>query len=115
MANITQALGAEIVLPTTTGTATSFGEARIVRLVAIGVSATISVVSGQSGTGIGSFTMTANTTEYLQKEYDITDHIKNNFKDIKKIRKELKTIKDLEKFYRKIILHKVYYIYIHVH
>ena len=69
MANITQALGAEIVLPTTTGTATSFGEARIVRLVAIGVSATISVVSGQSGTGIGAFTMTANTTEYLQKEY----------------------------------------------
>ena len=69
MANITQALGAEIVLPTTTGTATSFGEARIVRLVAIGVSATISVVSGQSGTGIGSFTMAANTTEYLQKDY----------------------------------------------
>ena len=69
MANITQALGAEIVLPSTTGTATSFGEARIVRLVAIGVSATISVVSGQSGTGIGSFTMTANTTEYLQKDY----------------------------------------------
>ena len=69
MANITQALGAEIALPTTTGAATSFGEARMVRLVAIGVSATVQVVSGQSGSAIGSFTMAANTVEYLQKDY----------------------------------------------
>ena len=69
MANITQALGAEIVLPSTTGTATSFSEARMVRLVSIGASVTVQVVSAQSGSAIGSFTMAANTTEYLQKDY----------------------------------------------
>jgi hypothetical protein len=61
-------LGDEIALPTTTGTATSFSSATVVRLVNTTSSvAVITVVETQSGTGIGSFTMLGNTTELLEK------------------------------------------------
>ena len=59
--------GAEIALPTTTGTATSFSQATVVRLVNTGSVAVVEVVESQSGTGVGSFTMPANTVEYLEK------------------------------------------------
>ena len=66
----TNVLAAEIALPTTTGTATSFSEARVVRLVNTDSSAhVVSVVETQSGTGIGSFTMPATSVEFLEKEY----------------------------------------------
>jgi hypothetical protein len=60
--------GAEEALPTTTGTATSFSQATVVRLVNTGSTAVVEVVETQSGTGIGSFTMPANTVEYLEKQ-----------------------------------------------
>ena len=67
---MTQVLGAESALPTTTGAATSFTQAPVVRLVNTDTSAhVVSVVETQSGTGIGSFTMPAGTVEYLRKEY----------------------------------------------
>ena len=71
MANITYIKGQEIALPTTTGTATSFEQARMVRLVNLDGSSqhTVYVVETQSGTGIGSFTMPAGSVEYLRKEY----------------------------------------------
>ena len=60
MASNTNVLGAEAALPTTTGTATSFSEASVVRLVNTDSSAhVVSVVETRSGTGIGSFTMPA--------------------------------------------------------
>jgi hypothetical protein len=59
--------GAEIALPTTTGTATSFSQATVVRLVNTGSVAVVEVVESQSGAGVGSFTMPANTVEYLEK------------------------------------------------
>ena len=66
----TQVLGAEIALPTTTGTATSFSEAPVVRLVNTDSSAhVVSIVETQSGTGIGSFTMPATSVEVLEKGY----------------------------------------------
>ena len=66
----TLVLGAEIVCPTTTGTATSFSEASAVRLVNTDSSAhVVSVVETQSGTGIGSFTMPASSIEVLEKGY----------------------------------------------
>ena len=66
----TNVLSAEIALPTTTGTATSFSEARVVRLVNTDSSANfVSVVETRSGTGIGSFTMPATSVEFLEKEY----------------------------------------------
>ena len=55
---ITKVLGAEIALPTTTGTATSFSEARRVRLINLsGANRVITIVETQSGGVIGSFTM----------------------------------------------------------
>ena len=70
MASNTNVLGAEVALPTTTGTATSFSEASVVRLVNIDSSAlVVSVVETRSGTGIGSFTMPATSVEVLEKEY----------------------------------------------
>ena len=71
MANITQVLGAEAALPTSTGAATSFTNAPIVRLVnSHGSNAyLVSVVETQSGSAVGSFTMPAGAVEYLQKEY----------------------------------------------
>ena len=70
MANMTQVLGAESALPTTTGAATSFTQAPVVRLVNTDTNAhVVSVVETQSGTGIGSFTMPAGTVEYLEKDF----------------------------------------------
>ena len=66
----TLVLGAEIVCPTTTGTATSFSEASAVRLVNTDSSAhVVNVVETRSGTGIGSFTMPATSVEVLEKGY----------------------------------------------
>ena len=66
----THVLSAEIKLPVNTGTATSFSEARVVRLVNTDTSAhVVSVVETQSGTGIGSFTMPAASVEFLEKKY----------------------------------------------
>ena len=70
MASNTNVLGAEAALPTTTGTATSFSEASVVRLVNTDSSAhLVSVVETQSGTAVGSFTMPATSVEFLEKEY----------------------------------------------
>ena len=70
MPSNTNILAAEIALPTTTGTATSFTEARVVRLVNTDSSAhVVTVVETQSGSGIGSFTMPATSVEFLEKEY----------------------------------------------
>ena len=70
MPSNTNILAAEIALPTTTGTATSFTEARVVRLVNTDSSAhVVTVVETQGGTGIGSFTMPATSVEFLEKEY----------------------------------------------
>ena len=70
MPSNTNILAAEIALPTTTGTATSFTEARGGRLVNTDSSAhVVTVVETQGGTGIGSFTMPATSVEFLEKEY----------------------------------------------
>ena len=62
-------LADEINLPTTTGTATSFSNATVVRLVNNSASAAlVTVVETQSGTGIGSMTMPPNSVEYLEKQ-----------------------------------------------
>ena len=51
-------LGTEASLPTTTGTATSFSEARRVRLLNIsGASREVTIVATQSGDVIGKFTL----------------------------------------------------------
>ena len=44
---------------------------------------------------------------YLNKEYNIIDYIKNNYNKYENIRKQLSSMKDIEKFYRKIILNKL--------
>ena len=68
MPSNTNVLGSEVALPTTTGTATSFSEASVVRLVNNNTSAAVvTVVETQNGSGIGSFTMPGNTVEYLEK------------------------------------------------
>ena len=60
--------GVEAACPTTTGAATSFSEATVVRLVNGHSSAhLVTVVETQSGTVVGSFTMPAGTVEYLEK------------------------------------------------
>ena len=70
MPSNTNVLGSEVALPTTTGTATSFSEASVVRLVNTDSSAhVVSVVETRSGTGIGSFTMPAGSVEFLEKRY----------------------------------------------
>ena len=70
MSNITQILGAEAALPTTTGTATSFTEAPVIRLVNTDAAAQlVSVVETQSGSAVGSFTMPAGSVEFLEKNY----------------------------------------------
>ena len=62
--------GTQITVPNAIGTATSFSEARVVRLVNTDSSAhVVSVVETRSGTGIGSFTMPATSVEFLEKEY----------------------------------------------
>jgi len=70
MASNTNVLGAEVALPTTTGAATSFSEASVVRLVNTDSSAhVVSVVETAGGSGIGSFTMPAGSVEFLEKKY----------------------------------------------
>lgn len=63
-------LGSEADLPTNTGTATSFSEATVVRLVNTSTSNDylVTVIESQSGPGIGSFTLLRGTAEYLQKQ-----------------------------------------------
>jgi hypothetical protein len=63
-------LGSEAALPTTTGTATSFSEATVVRLVNTSTTDDylVTVIESQSGPGIGSFTLLRQSIEYLQKQ-----------------------------------------------
>ena len=69
MSNRTLIKGAEAACPTTTGAATSFSEAPVVRLVNTDSSAhLVSVVETQSGTPVGSFTLPANGVEFLEKQ-----------------------------------------------
>jgi len=60
----------EVALPTTTGTATSFTSATVVRLVntATDTNYEVTVVETQNGTVIGTFTMLRATTEFLEKQ-----------------------------------------------
>jgi len=62
-------LGAEAALPTTTGTATSFSSATVVRLVNTATSADylVTVVETQDGSVIGSFTLMRSQSELLEK------------------------------------------------
>ena len=69
MSHRTLVLGAEAALPTTTGAASSFTEASVVRLVNTDTAAhLVSVVETQSGTAIGSMTMAAGSVEFLEKQ-----------------------------------------------
>jgi hypothetical protein len=62
-------LADEIVVPSLTGSATSFTSATVVRLVNNNTSAAVvTVVETQGGAGIGSFTMPGNSVEYLEKQ-----------------------------------------------
>jgi len=65
----TKILADEINLPVTTGTATSFSSATVVRLVNTDPtnSRIITVVETQGGTGIGSITMPPNSVELVVK------------------------------------------------
>jgi len=71
MANITLCKGTEAALPTTTGTATSFSGAGLVRLYNSNGSNAylVSVVETQSGSAVGTFTLPAGAIEYLQKKH----------------------------------------------
>ena len=62
-------LGAEAALPTTTGAATSFSAATVVRLVntSTGADYAVTVVETQSGSVIGSFTLMRAQSELLEK------------------------------------------------
>jgi|TARA_B100001094_G_scaffold292753_1_gene312188 hypothetical protein len=63
-------LGAEIALPTTTGTATSFSQATAVRLVNDSSTARlVTVVETQSGDVVGSMTLPGNSVEIIEKQY----------------------------------------------
>jgi len=60
--------GAEAASPTSTGTASTFGSATVVRLVNTDTSAhLVTVVEDQNGTVVGSFTMPAGSVEFLEK------------------------------------------------
>tara|TARA_B100000287_G_C20463716_1_gene714409 strand:+ start:508 stop:777 length:270 start_codon:yes stop_codon:yes gene_type:complete len=60
--------GAEAACPTTTGAASTFSSATVVRLVNTDSSAhLVTVVEEQSGTVVGSFTMPAGTVEFVEK------------------------------------------------
>ena len=64
----TKILGPEIPLPTTTGTATSFTSATVIRVVNTDTSShVISVVETQNGTGIGSITLSSGLVEQIVK------------------------------------------------
>lgn len=62
-------LGQESALPTTTGAATSFSSATVVRLVNTATAADylVTVVETQSGTVVGSFTLMRTQSELLEK------------------------------------------------
>ena len=45
--------------------------------------------------------------QFLKKEYEITSYILENYDAFEEIRKKLKSIKDIEKYERKIILNKI--------
>jgi len=65
---ITKVLANELNLPTTTGAATSFSEATVVRLVNTDTNSRIvTIVQSQDGTGVGSITMPPNSVEFLVK------------------------------------------------
>jgi len=60
--------GAEAACPTTTGTASSFSEATVVRLVNThSGNHLVTVVETQSGSVVGSFTLPTGAVEYLEK------------------------------------------------
>jgi len=62
-------LSDEISLPTTTGTATSFSNATVVRVVNDSTnSAVVTIVETQGGSNIGSITMPPNSVEHLEKQ-----------------------------------------------
>jgi hypothetical protein len=70
MSNRIKILGAESALPTTTGAATSFTSATVVRLVNTATSADylVTVVETQGGSVIGSFTIMRSQSELLEKQ-----------------------------------------------
>mgnify|MGYP001258583829 FL=1 len=60
--------GAEAACPTTTGAASNFDSATVVRLVNTDTDAhLVTVVETQSGTVVGSFTLPAGSVEFLEK------------------------------------------------
>jgi hypothetical protein len=63
-------LGAEAALPTTTGAATSFSSATVVRLVNTATAADylVTVVETQGGSVVGSFTVMRSQSELLEKQ-----------------------------------------------
>ena len=70
MSHRTLVVGIETSLPTTTGTATSFTEASVVRLINNDSSAhLVTVVETQSGSTVGSFSMPGGSVEFLEKQY----------------------------------------------
>ena len=69
MANRTLVKGAEAACPTATGTASTFGNATVVRLINNGSTARlVTVVEEADGTVVGSFTMPGNTVEYVEND-----------------------------------------------
>ncbi len=63
-------LGAEAACPTTTGTATSFSQASVVRLVNNSATARlVTVVETQGGNVVGSITLPGNSVEFVEKQY----------------------------------------------
>lgn len=64
----TKILGSEISLPVSTGTATSFSSATVIRLVNTDTAShVISIVETQSGNSIGSMTMPGGSVEQVVK------------------------------------------------
>ena len=60
--------GAEAASPTSTGAASTFGSATVVRLVNTDTSAhLVTLVEAANGTVVGSFTMPASSVEFLEK------------------------------------------------
>ena len=60
--------GAEAASPTSTGAASTFGSATVVRLVNTDTNAhLVTLVTEQNGTVVGSFTMPAGSVEFLEK------------------------------------------------
>jgi len=48
-----------------------------------------------------------NNSKELNKQYKITNYVRNNFSTFENVRKELKNIGDFERLYRKLILQRV--------